>query len=244
MTETITAVEVGMLLGLAAARDQRTVGDTDIVAWHKDLNRARVTYPDAEAAMDQFYGVDLPALPRERRFRITAADVIAAVQKIRGGRLETFQYRPPATEDDPAYYARLRGQIRDVASGALPAPVERLMITGGPHRDITDRSAGIGRQIPADDSPAAQARKLGPLGYECPECHAVVGHRCRNAGLGKPRRLSHPLRLRLAAGKPLPTPVQLAAEQLEMDRRIAASKARLAAEGGSNFVPPGRDEAS
>ena len=212
------------------------------------LNKLEDTSPDVwEASLDDIDDPDAIEAARQlvRTHRwVKIADVREVARKIREDRLKHFAYQPPPAETDPKYLDRLRGQIRAVASGAVPATVERLMIAGGPHKDIADLGEGIGRQVPTTDSPAAELRKLGPLGYECPECHAIVGHRCRNAGLGKPRRTSHPLRLRLAAGKPLPTPEQLAAEQRELDRRIAASKARLAAEGGSNFVPPGRDETS
>jgi hypothetical protein len=241
VNETITFEQIGMLLAYAATRDQRTVGDTDILAWHKDLNRAQVTYADAEAALDQYYAVDQPALPREHRYRVVAADIIATIKTVRSERLQTFAYEPPPTLDDPHFIERYRSQISAVASGTTPAPAGTPMLTGGPAKAIADSADALGRRIPADDDPVAKLRKLGPLGYECPECHAAVGRRCRNAGLGKPRKHSHPLRLRVAAGKPLPTPEELAAEQRELDRRIAASRARLEAEGRSTFVPPGPD---
>lgn len=240
--DTITFEQVGYLLGLAATRDQRTIGDTDVLSWHADLNKAQITYADANDAMVEFYGVDQPAIPREHRFRITAADIIATSKKIRSERLKNWTYQPPPTDDDdPRFIERYRGQLGAAASGMTPAPNGTPMLEGGPHKSIAAGTQGIGRPVPAED-PIATVRRAGPLGVECPECKAPIGRRCRNGGLGKPRRMSHGLRLALAAGKPLPDQADRAAAERELERRLAVSRA-LAEHGPSTFVPPTRDQA-
>jgi hypothetical protein len=245
LPDTISAHEVGMILGLAAARDQRTIGDVDIYAWHADLNEARLTYADADQALTQFYGVDQPAMPREHRYRVTAADVIATAKKIRAQRLKNFGYQPPPTDDDdPEYIPRYRGQLGAVASGMVPPPAIAELLAGEPHKALAAITGGVGQHIPKPDPDGdliATVRRAGPLGVECPICHAAIGRPCRRGQLGKPRRMSHPERLTLSAGKPPPTPEQQAAADHELERRLAYSRAQAEAEP-STFVPPGRGE--
>lgn len=244
MNDTITYEQVGMLLGLAATRDQRTIGEADVLSWHADLNAARVTFEDADAAMTQYYAIDQPAMPRELRYRIVAADIIATVKKIRAERLKNFTYQPPPTLDDPAYLPRYRGQIGAVASGYVPAPTDAPILEGGPHRAIAAGSQGIGREVPKpdpDEDLIASVKRTGPLGFECPACKAPVGMRCRNGGVGKPRRHHHPERVTVSAGKPLPTAEEQAEAERELERRLAYSRAQAEAEP-STFVPPGRGE--
>ena len=245
MSNSINYEQVGYLLGLAATRDQRTIGEADVLSWHADLNKAGITYADADAALTEFYAVHQPSIPREHRFRVVAADVISIVRKTRAERLKNFTYEPPPTLNDPAYIQRYRGQIGAVASGMAPAPADAPMLEGGPHRSVADGGQGIGRKVPAADAGddgdlLAAVRRKGPLGFECPECHAMVGFRCRNGGLGKPRKVSHSPRLALAAGKPLPTPEEQAAAQRLLEQRLAYSRAKAEAEP-CTFVPPGPD---
>ena len=213
-----------------------------ILASANVLNKLEETSPDVwEHALSDIDGAAAieaaQQLIRTHRW-VKIADVREAARKIREDRLAHFAYQPPAVETDPKYLDRLRGQIRAVASGAVSAPLERLMISGGPSEAVKDSSEGIGRKIP---EAIAELRQLGPLGYECPECHAAIGFRCRNAGLGKPRRLSHSQRLIVASGKPLPTTEQQAAAQQELQRRLEASR-RAAEAAPSTFVPPTRDQ--
>lgn len=49
----MTRAEVAMLLGLAAARDRRTVGETDVAAWHTDLGD--LTFEEAREALNQHF---------------------------------------------------------------------------------------------------------------------------------------------------------------------------------------------
>jgi hypothetical protein len=208
-----------LLLGLAAARDQRTVGDADTLAWHADLNTARLGYADAADAISRFY-VEQARLQTENRYRITTPDLISIARKIRAERLANYAYVPPGTDDDPQYLDRLRGQIADVASGAVPAPDSPLAITGGPHPDVAARLKAIGRYIPdvvrqelAPYRPAAAAReaaiRAGQADYlsvRCEWCGAPVDEPCRSrrvvpgagATSNRPRKTPHPSRVEAA----------------------------------------------
>ncbi|WP_052397238.1 hypothetical protein [Streptomyces sp. NRRL F-5123] len=214
MTDTITFAEIGLLLGLAAARDQRTVGDADTLAWHADLNAASIDYQTAEAALSRFY-VDQAGTPADKRYRATSPDIIGIARKIRAERLTNYTYVPPEGDQDPQYLHRLRGQIADVASGAVPAPTTPLAITGGPHPDVTARLAAIGRYIPdhvrqelAPHRPAAAAReaaiRTGSADYlavDCPWCKARSGQQCQRGGrpgASRARTTPHPSRVEAA----------------------------------------------
>lgn len=226
----ITFEEAGRLLGLAAARDQRTVGDADILAWHSDLNAAGIAYTDAEAALTRFYAVEMAGLEPDARRRVTTPDVISIARKIRNERLANFVYVPPDGDEDPNYLARLRGQLTQVASGDRPALTERPALEGGPHKSVMNELAKIGRAVPDEpgkETPdeVAEVRRPGPIGIACPVCQAAIGRPCRVEVGGKRRELRtpHAARVRVASGGPaeLESPA-------EIERRRAASAASLA----------------
>lgn len=220
----ISYEEAGQLLGLAAARDQRNVGDADVLAWHADLNAGGLSYADAAAALTRFYAVDMASLEPEKRRRITTPDVIGIARKIRNERLANFIYEPPPGDDDPNYLQRLRSQIEATANGDVPALTERPALEGAPSPQMRALLSGIGRAVPeSGEEAAAEAerdtvRRSGPLGRECPKCSAAIGRPCRTPG-GK-ERATHPAR-RGEGGDP-------AAEQAEIERRRAASARSLA----------------
>jgi hypothetical protein len=191
----ISYEEAGQLLGLAAARDQRTVGDADLLAWHADLNAAGVTYRDAEAALTRFYAVEMAGLQPDQRRRVTTPDVISIARKIRNERLENFVYEPPSNDRDPNYLQRLRGQLETTASGTAPASVSRPELTGSASAPTRALLSSVGRKVPdADDTPTERPaiQRPGPLGRQCPKCAAAIGRPCRTPG-GK-ERPPHPAR--------------------------------------------------
>ncbi|MDP5310450.1 zinc finger domain-containing protein [Streptomyces poriferorum] len=238
----ISFEEAGRLLGLAAARDQRTVGDADILAWHADLNAANVTYPVAEQALTRFYAKDMASLEPDQRRRVTTPDIIGIARKIRAERVADFVYEPPPGDEDPHYLQRLRRQLEATANGERPAAPERLAIPAGEPRDMKALTDLIGRDVPADpdEEPSeevAAIRRPGPLGVDCPTCKAAIGRPCRADGFGnrRPRELKNPhsARGRVARGEPASTE-----SPEEIERRRAASLAalaRLAAEEGSEL---------
>lgn len=65
--------EVALILAAAAARDLRTVGDADVLAWHDDLHD--ITYPDARDALKRHY--------RDSTDRIMPAHIRHHVRAIR-----------------------------------------------------------------------------------------------------------------------------------------------------------------
>lgn len=213
----ITYEEAGRLLGLAAARDQRIVGDADVLAWHADLNAANVSCGDAESALTRFYAVEMAGLEPEARRRVTTPDVIAIARKIRNERLANFVYEPPPGDDDPNYLQRLRGQLEATANGQRPALTERPALEGGPHPDVARMLASIVRAVPDEDGETSSVRRPGPLGLECPKCQAAIGRPCRTPG-GK-ERTPHPARKGETSDP--------AAEQAEMERRREASARHL-----------------
>jgi hypothetical protein len=225
----ISYEEAGRLLALAAARDQRTVGDADVLAWHADFNAAGLSYADADAALTRFYAVEMASLKTEDRRRVTTPDVISIARKIRSERLANFVYDPPPGDDDPNYLARLRGQIEATATGRTPALTELPALEGGPHPSVAKALAGIGQSVPGDgtaDVEVDAVRRAGPLGTVCPKCSAAIGRPCRTPG-GK-ERVPHPARKGEASD-----PEQ---ERAEIERRRATSAAtlrRLADEAGA-----------
>ncbi|MGA5635030.1 zinc finger domain-containing protein [Streptomyces lydicamycinicus] len=225
----ITYEEAGELLGLAAARDQRTVGDSDILAWHDDLNEAGITYEDARAALTRFY-VAQGDLRAEDRFRATTPDVIHLAKALRRERLTNFVYEPPPGDTDPHYFARLRGQISATANGRVPALSAAPALEGGPHpqfvEELEARQYEVGRPVPKDqdedDSTTAEVAKVrrpGPLGVECPSCNAPIGRPCKTR-----LRRPHGARRRVAAGRPAASEAPA-----EIEQRRAAALAHLSA---------------
>lgn len=222
----ITYEQAGELLGLAAARDQRTVGDSDILAWHDDLNEASITYEDARAALTRFY-VAQGDLRAEDRFRATTPDVIHQARALRRERLKNFSYEPPPGDADPHYLARLRGQLTATADGRIPALSAAPALEGGPHprfvKELEARGYEAGRPMPEDEDDSttaevAKVRRPGPLGVECPSCNAPIGRPCKTRF-----RRPHGARRRVAGGQPAASETPA-----EIEQRRAAALAHLA----------------
>lgn len=240
MTDTISYAEAGKILALAAARDQRITGDADVLAWHSDLNAAGIAYDDADAALTRFYAVDMAGLEPEHRRRVTTPDIIGIARKIRSARLENFVYDGDPDETPAQYLARLRGQLTAVASGKRPAGPAVAAISGPPPAELVSMLAMVGREVPnggeAEDDLSA-VRRPGPLGVDCPDCHAPVGRNCRRGVSGKQRKRPHSSRRDAAFGKP---PADRSAEQQEVERRREASRRALAELAPG--VPPEPDD--
>jgi hypothetical protein len=239
--------EAAQLLAHCAAFDNRTVGKADSRAWAAALHDVPLDQ-DALAAVARFYGT--PADKPGERLWIQPHNVRAHRLAIRKERLgETLPaYEPPAElETGAEFIRRRRAQLDAVAAGLMPTtPVGEL--TGGPAPEVARRLAELGRigRPVADVTPeelaaeiaieegetpvseeVAEARRPGPLGVECPNCHAPIGRPCKVGVPGdmrRPRVLKNPhaARRRVAAGGPaeLESPA-------EIEQRRAASLARL-----------------
>lgn len=230
MTETITPQEIGDVLAMAAARDQRTVGDGDILAWYDDLNAAGITFTDARQALSRFY-VQQAGIPADRRFRITTPDLIELVRKTRRERVANFVYEPADREETgDEFRARYRAQLDAVASGRVATPVQRPMLEGGPAPELARKLRGLLKAVPsgeADDAtpPAEPAPQIGAMTVPCPreDCKALVGRQCKFPS-GKFRPKPHPARLLVAEGGTYDPDAERAEEQ----RRKEISAAALA----------------
>jgi hypothetical protein len=216
----ISYEEAGQLLALAAARDQRTVGDADVLAWHADLNAANLNYATVVDALTRFYQ-EMAGRKPEDRFRATAVDLIDIARRTRTERLANFTYEPPADDHDPHYLQRLRGQITATANGYAPPRPERPAVAAGHQDRMKELLSGIGRPVDDEDDTdeaIAAVRRPGPLGRTCPNCQAAIGRPCRTPR-GKERG-PHNARTGNATD---PT-----TEAAEIERRRAVSARRLA----------------
>lgn len=96
--------ETALLLGAIAARDQRTVGETDVLAWHEDLGD--LPFEDARAAVSRHF--------RDSTDRIMPAHIRRQVRIIRDERRassEVAALPPGRFEDDPDRDERIRRNL-------------------------------------------------------------------------------------------------------------------------------------
>jgi hypothetical protein len=166
----MTPAETAALLAYAAAFDRRTLGETDVLAWHTVLTD--ITFDAAKQAVTAHYG-------RETRW-IMPADIRQHVLKTRADTAADIQGPglPPEIPDaDPdnvqEYLAAVRQQRTKAADGA---DLKR--------RPVAELLAATGRTVPAE---IAAVRRPGPLGQECPTCRAAIGRPCRTPGTGRER---------------------------------------------------------
>lgn len=229
--------EAAILLGHAAAFDNRQPSEAAAEAWAAALHDIPLD-ADAKAAVAAYYTTP-PQNPNERLW-ILPHHIRTLRSKIRSKRLENFQYEPIGDETVGEFMARYRGQVQAIASGRAPAPVGRLALEADPKRDREfvkelEARGWEGNRTVADSDEAAEAdaiRRAGPLGVECPACHAAIGRPCKSPGasekrpLGKPRPKPHSARLRAAQGVPEQTADQRAAEEQAIRARAAQHFAR------------------
>ena len=229
--------EAAELLGHCAAFDNRKPSQGAALAWAAALHDVPLD-ADARAAVASYY-TTAPKDP-EAKLWILPHHVRTLRSKIRSARLENFQYEPIADETPAEFLARYKGQVQAIASGRVPAPSGRLALEGGPSREFMAELEARGWEgnRTVDDEETVEAelfdsvRRSGPLGVECPACHAAIGKPCKGAGgtskqpLGKPRLKPHTARLRAASGEREFTAEQLAAQERAIKARSAAHLAR------------------
>lgn len=226
----MNANEAAELLAHASGFDNRKPSLAAAVAWAAALEDIPFD-ADAKAAVALYYTTP-PQNPNERLW-ILPHHIRTLRSKIRSKRLENFQYEPIAGETVGEFMARYRGQVQAIASGRVPAPAGRLALEGGPAKGFVEeleaRGWEVGRPV-ADTDEEAEAdtiRRAGPLGVECPACHAAIGRPCKSPGasekrpLGKPRPKPHSARLRAAQGVPEQTAEQRAAQEQAVRARAA-----------------------
>jgi hypothetical protein len=124
--------EIALLLSAIAGRDQRTIGDADILAWHEDLGD--LDFADARAAVSRHF--------RDSFDRIMPAHIRRLVRIIRDERRahETIAALPPGRfEDDPDRNARVTRNIAEVRRLLEDLADKRAVPDAGP----TTRSQAI-----------------------------------------------------------------------------------------------------
>lgn len=157
--------ETAVLLGLAAARDQRTVGETDVRAWHEDLED--IDFDDARQAITRHY--------RESTDRLMPAHVRRLVAEIvRERRREVREAREAAEEE------RLtigRGPVKDRSAevtALIRQAVAALPVTPSDaiHQRAKDRArAENGRPEPPKP---ARKRKGAPTDWAEPQTDDIA----------------------------------------------------------------------
>lgn len=193
----ITLEDASTLLGLAAARDQRTVGRADVLAWHADLSAAGLTRTDAEAALTVFYQEMASRQPKDR-YRVTAVDLIDIAKRVRRERVANLRYDGDPDETPQQYLHRLRARTAALADGRIgPDTGLRALGPGTPDPRLLRELTAVGHDVPGD-SPDSSRRpvRVGPLTVSCPACQAPLGKHCRSNG--RPRTVAHSARRRAA----------------------------------------------
>jgi len=193
----ITFEDASTLLGLAAARDQRTVGRADVLAWHADLSAAGLTRADAETALTAFYQEMASRRPQDR-YRATAVDLIDIAKRARRDRVANLRYDGDPDETPQQYLARLRARTAALADGRIgPDTGLRALGPGTPDPRLMRELAAVGHDVPGDDTAGSRRPvRVGPLTVECPACKAPLGKHCRSNG--HPRTVAHAARRRAA----------------------------------------------
>lgn len=217
----ITFEDASTLLGLAAARDQRTVGRADILAWHADLSAAGLTRHDAEQALTAFYQ-EMAARQPQDRFRATPVDLIDIAKRARRERVANLRYDGDPDETPRQYLNRLRARTAALADGRI-GPDTGLRALGPGTPDPRLLALTVGRDVP-DDTTTGSRRPIrtGPLTVPCPTCQAPLGRHCRSNG--HPRTTPHATRRRAARD----TQGQHRIDTDQISARQAASTAALA----------------
>jgi hypothetical protein len=233
----VNANEAAELLAHCSGFDNRKPSLAAAVAWASALHDIPLD-ADAKSAVASYYTT--PPRDPDAKLWILPHHVRTLRSKLRSARLVNFQYEPIADESVGEFMARYRGQVQAIASGRAPAPVGRLALEADPKRDrefvkeLTARGWEGTRTVPDSDEAAVAdtIRRAGPLGVECPACHAAIGRPCKSPGgsskqpLGKPRPKPHSARLRAAQGVPEQTADQRAAAEQAIRARAAQHFAR------------------
>jgi hypothetical protein len=199
----VNVSEAARLLAICCGFDNRQPSELAAQAWAAALKGIPFDQ-DAKDAVVRYYSTT-PKDP-DTRLWIMPHHVRDLRNRIRAERLENFAYEGNPDETPLEYLARYRGQLEAVASGAVPAPTDRPMLEGGPHRSMAELLTGSVQTVDGDGDPNPQPtierRATGPLGVICPDCQAAIGRPCKSSWRRKPRQ-PHPARRRAAAGEPI-----------------------------------------
>lgn len=215
----MTPDEAARLLAACAAFDNRNPSEIAKRAWATALPDVPLDQ-DAFDAVARFYGT--PPKEAGQRLWIQPHDVRTFRSMIRRERLENFTYDGDPDETPKQYLARLRRQLDATAGGRIAAPSQAPALSGSPHKSVLRELEGVGHTVPGEDEAVAEVRRSGPLGIECPACHAPIGRPCKSALRNRASKVIHPARRRAANGEAAATETPE-----EIERRRAAALARL-----------------
>ncbi|MEU9670357.1 hypothetical protein AB0E25_33250 [Streptomyces bobili] len=227
--------EAAELLAHCSGYDNRNPSVAAAQSWAAALHDLPLDQ-DTRNAVAAYYSTP-PQNPSDKLW-ILPHHVRTLRSKIRSARLENFQYEPLPDETPAEYIARYRGQVQAIASGRVAPPAGWLALEGGPAKQFMEELEARGwegnRTVPDSDEEAAAdtVRRAGPLGVQCPACHAAIGRPCKTPGgspkqpLGKPRPKPHSARQRAAQGVPEQTAEQRAAAEQAIKARAAAHLAQ------------------
>jgi hypothetical protein len=130
----MTRSEIALLLGAIAGRDQRTIGEADVLAWHEDLGD--LDFEQARAAVSRHF--------RETEARIMPAHIRRHVRVIRDENRRAAEVReiPSRFEDDDDRNDRIRRNIAQIRAD-LAEMAARLSVPDEPQPQEITRSDEI-----------------------------------------------------------------------------------------------------
>lgn len=124
-----------------ATFDSRTIGDSDVLAWHELL--ADVPFSDADAVVKAHYATSGE--------RIMPVHVLEGVKKLRTSRLERADatFEPDCDPDDTAeYMRRLRQHRTQIAEGGQDPKGLSLMERADIPAESTRQLGNVFRRLP------------------------------------------------------------------------------------------------
>lgn len=149
----MTPDQTKAVLAKCAAYDQRTVGHTDVLAWHDAIGD--LDYTDALTAVTRYY--------RDNRDRIYPADVRQQVLAIRNDRAQTQPHEiralPSRFEADAIRDQRVRENVARLAE-AWSTPTEA---SGDPHAAALARAKRERRERGTKPPAPKQRRDAKPI---------------------------------------------------------------------------------
>lgn len=118
--------EVAMILTAAAARDRRTIGETDVLAWHEDIGD--LDYDVAREAISRHYreSTDWVMPAHIRRHAATIVhDRRRAIREASEARALEAERNDPTRRDRSAEVAAMVAELRDSLPDADPNVLRR-----------------------------------------------------------------------------------------------------------------------
>ncbi|MER7807878.1 hypothetical protein [Streptomyces sp900116325] len=161
---------------------------------------------------------------------ISPAEIITEIKARRADRIDaaTLVYDGDPGETGLESARSIRALTKAAADGAIPPRPVRAALGRGTTPELPPGRAAAVLGAVGNALPAVRAGVTNPRALPCRICQALPGTSCTTRG--RRRQDVHPARLddakRAAAGLP---PIDPADEQLEIERRRAASAAALAA---------------